>query len=145
MRLILIALVTFFVFSAHAEKIQIFEAPYNGGYPTMTMEFKANKSLERAWTEIRVDTSDGDSDLGDDEYRQKVAGLRFDPVTNAIVLDRDGKITECAKWDNGSFFRISRWRPTGCRFSYKFGKKNIDDGFRIYKRNFVFVYLNIKE
>mgnify|MGYP003394291086 FL=1 len=145
MRLTLALIVTLFSTLAAAEKIEIFSEAYYGQKPTMTMAFVANRALGRAWVHIISDNSAPDSSLGYDEYDQKLEGLRYDETNRTIVLDRDGKTVECAKWRNGGFFGIDGWRPTGCRFSYKYGTDMQDDGFYIFRRQIVKVYLNVTE
>lgn len=145
MKSLVFVLLALLSWSALAEKYEVFSTTYGYGRPTVTMSWETNRPLGRAWLSVRVDTSDGDSDLGDNSYEQKIEGLRYDEASKRIVLDRDGKITECARFDNGSFFRTARWVSTNCRLSYKLMKRPFDDGFRINKYDVVVVYLTTQE
>lgn len=148
MRFTLVALlVTLTSLPALAAKLTILDVPaYGGGIATILSNFKVNKSLNRAWVETVVDTGhDADSDMGESNYEYHVPGLRFEPALNAIVIDIDGQVIECAKWKNGGIFGISGWKSTGCNFSSKLVKKNVDDGFRITKVNYAQVYLNVAQ
>ena len=141
----LLLMAIFALTSVHAEEIKVLEVNYNYGTPQVTLKYNVNKKLGRAWIEVRVDTSSGDSSIGDDFYRQLVEGLRYDEVTKAIVLDRDGQLIECAKYDKGSLFRIAGYKATGCTLNYRLIKVVMDDGFRTYKVDRVAVYLNTKD
>lgn len=130
---------------AQASEIEVLEVGYGAGYPRVTLSFEANKKLGRAWIAANVDTSQNESDLGDDSYRQKIEGLRYHEASDSIILEKDGQDIECAKFDKGSFFRVPSFKSTGCTLSYRLVKRVVDDGFETYKVDRVLVLLTIKE
>lgn len=130
---------------AQAGSVDIFETPYYMGYPRVNTEFQANKDLGRAWVSINIDTSTGDSDLGNDWYRQKVEGLSYDAATDSIVLDIEGKIIQCARFDRGGIFRSRGFKNTDCKITSRLEKRVVDDGFEISKQDVVVLTLNYVE
>jgi hypothetical protein len=132
---------------AQAETFDFFEAAYYPyGNPTVTARFEVNKDLGRAWVYVNVDASDADSSLHDDEYKQKIEGLTYDVATKTVLLERDGRLIECAKWKRAGVFGLaSGIYETGCTFKHRFVTRDIDDGFYIRKEKRVIVSLKIKE
>ncbi len=146
MKNVIAMLLVLFSVTAQAESFDIFEASYDGSYPRVSPRFSVNRELGRAWVEINVDTSSGDSSFGNDDYRQQVAGLRYDSETKSILLVRDGREVECARWKRSGVFGLaSHFKMTGCSFAHRLTTRSVDDGFNVRKESRVIVSLKILE
>ena len=117
------------------------------GSPSVTPEFLVNEELGRAWVTIRVTMGYADGESSTEEHRVKVAGMSFDKSTGAILLDHEGKLSECAfqKTVGRSIFRHKEIKTTpACKFGSRWRDVSYDDGFEIKKTKRYDVFLIVE-
>lgn len=148
MKKMIFALTMFFAFSAMAgASTKVFEIrDSRHSEKDVSTSFRVNTELGRAWIEITLEDRRFD-DISYDHHRALVKGLSMNAEGNAIVLDQDGALTECATVTpkDGVFGRRLIIRPTGrCIFTPKFTKIDVDNGFEVRKVRVLQVYLNVE-
>lgn len=106
-------------------------APFQRNY--VEARFEINRTQGRAWVNIVVhSTRHPNHDRQSSEWKKKVDGLSFDPMTNSIVFNG----TVCAT------VRRNTITNTGCKFSSKELTQEYDDGYnRPIKYQMLQVYL----
>lgn len=135
MKKLITILALIFSSAVFAESIVIFEESSSNTEEIYSVDFDVNKDLNRAWVNVSVADSWGDSTHYSDS-RVKVKGLSYNPELNGVVYDLNGEQVLC-----GTFYN-ARWvidmgmsyRPTGrCTFSNKRIKAVVDNGFEMVK------------
>ncbi len=146
MKKILTVLALVFSFSAAADSIKIFEKDIDRGEDLYSIDYQVNKSLNRAWVQVTTVESFSDDSHYTDE-RALVPNLSYDAVVNGIVYNLNGEQVVC-----GTFYN-RRWtidfgmsvRETGrCKFENKIVKVQVDNGYEIYTKKVLQVFLNVQ-
>ncbi len=130
---------------AAAESTMIFEVN-DDRYYDVAPEFEVNKDLGRAWVNVVLSETTGDSTFYVDN-RVKIEGLSYDVASKNIILEKNGEEIVCGsmynrRWvlDGGRSIRNSG----RCKFSVKHAKKQIDNGFEVYSIRVIQVFLNVE-
>lgn len=128
---------------AAAESTLIFETDNSWDYDVYP-EFQINKQLGRAWVNVVLTKSWGDSTDSYDN-RVKVEGLAYNAETKEIVLEKDGQQIVCGnlynrRWvlDFGGTIRMTN----RCKFTVKKFKKVIDNGFETHRVPVIHVFFD---
>lgn len=126
----------------------VLEVPSNAWTVRNEAKFEVNKEHGRAWVTLReIEPRQGGHKSGTAEFahetRAKVPGMTYDAASQAIVLEQDGRMIECASVvQRGiSIFRYDKITPTGCKLIVKKAKKAVDDGYTVRMMNVTQVHL----
>ena len=127
----------------------VLEVPSNAWAVRNEAKFEVNREEGRAWVTLREieRRQGGGHKSGNQEFahetRAKVPGMSYDAASQAIVLDQEGRIVECASVQRRgvSIFRYDKITPTGCKLVVKKAKKAVDDGYTIRMINVTQVHL----
>jgi hypothetical protein len=128
---------------AQAAEMKLLDIASSSFHGDAQARFNVNLQLGRAWVETTVTDHSFEQE---DVYRSQVAGLSFDQELNAIVLEREGQLIECAEvtMRGRSVLRHTRIRPTNCSLESRFVTVMVDDGFTIKKQRRLQVFLVTK-
>lgn len=145
MKLLIASLAMVFSLSIGAETIKLGEYPYSHWIEVYHTIFRVNKDLNRAWVEVTLAETVGDSTFYED-HNVKVEGLAYSPELNGVVFNRNGEEIVCGTFYNRRWTidRGMSFLPTGrCELSHKTVTKNVDDGFYVRKVKVFQVFLTI--
>lgn len=130
--------------SASAKSITVFNK-WAGYADDMIPEFMVNKDLGRAW--VNIVTVD---DWGEDEYETdnfvKIEGLSFNQETQQIVYTDGTSEVVCAtvRTRGRGIFRRTKIVNSGeCNFVHTVERRSLDDGFRVSRRKYDIIRLEI--
>lgn len=127
----------------------VIEAPIDHYNERHDAFFEVNKEEKRAWVSLRISKQTFGKEPENIQLRtirSKVEGLSYDADSQAIVLEKDGALIECAKvvprgW---SVFRYDKIIPTDCELMVLKKVKTDDDGYRSRRKRVVQVHLITK-
>lgn len=132
--------------TAWSETIKLMEFKSSLDKDVYSVMFRVNKPLQRAWVEVSIGESYGDSTYYDDT-NIKIEGLSYNPEINGVVYNNGSEEIVC-----GTFYN-QRWvidggmsfRKTGrCEFETRHFKRAEDDGFYVRQVKMTEVLLHIK-
>ncbi len=129
---------------AAAESTMIFET--QNTYADVEASFEVNKDLGRAWVNVVLSETSGDSTTYQDN-RVKIEGLSYDVASKNIILQKDGQEIICGNVYNRRWvidFGGSVRNSDRCSFTVKKAKKQIDNGFEIYTVRILQVFMNVE-
>lgn len=146
MKQLLTALLVLTSISASAKSIVVFDG-LTGDANDTTAEFMINQDLGRAW--VNIVTS---HDWGEDEFEEdnfvKVEGLSFNQDTQEVIYTDETLEVVCATLitrGRGIFKRTKLVASGNCSLVDSVETRSIDDGFRIKKRKYTTVKLQINQ
>ncbi|WP_408096092.1 hypothetical protein ACJVC5_13705 [Peredibacter sp. HCB2-198] len=135
MKTLALSLSLLFVSAANASVI--LEVPTDFWTDRSEAKFEVNKGQGRAWvTFMQIERMRGGHKSANAETVRetpiKVPGMSYDAASQAIVLEQEGRLIECAtvRTRGVSIFKYDKITPTGCKLVVKQAKKPYDDGFR---------------
>lgn len=131
MKKVLMLVVALFSLSAMAGEIKLYDRPTweMGRVGDVRKTFEINPELGRAWVKLTF-VPDYTQDSPEEELRVKAEGLSYNADTREVVLDAEGAQIVCATVKK-NFFGVHVKETGACKFSEKFYKVKVDDGFEI--------------
>lgn len=135
---VLFAVMSSTLMAGEIKVMSLSESQARWGIANIEQSFDINAELGRAWVNVSVYESMGETSMYSEDYRVKIEGMSFNAQTGSVNIDHEGQIVECAKLvSKGRWvFRHKKLQMSErCKFSQKWVTTTFDDGFEIQKRN----------
>jgi hypothetical protein len=116
---------------ADAAQVVVVEAPLDSLGQEVSMEFAANRELQRAWVDVKLTTSSiGEEPPARRVISKPVDGLYYDSARKQILYRSPTETTVCA--EDAKVLWQTYLKSTGlCRLSSILEQRSMDDGFNI--------------